>query len=191
MTHPPTSTTPDSAHCPACERYVGPAHTCPWCGVDDIKPVSIRVFKWAVMFMAPIGILLLYLMASNQELPLKQISDLSPAMNYGHIRVQGTVTRPPTIRHYEEDVDYVSFTLDDGTGRIRILAYRDTALALSTNGTIPGEGDQVLVGGVLTIRNKKNRSLTMNQAAAIRIHAVENALEDQIQRGDEVTTGGI
>ena len=130
--------------------------------------------------MAPIGIGVLYLMASNQTLPLKQVADLSPAMNYGHIRVQGTVTRAPLIRHYEDDVDYVSFTIDDGTGRIRVLAYRDTALSLSIDGNIPTEGDQVVAGGVLNIRNKQNRSLTINQAAALTILKSNPTLENDI-----------
>lgn len=156
-----------SAHCPACERYVGPAHDCPWCGVDTIKPISMKVFKWIAMFMAPIGVLLLYAMVHNQELPLKQVEDLSPAMNYGHIRVEGTVSQTPIVRRYEGKVDYLSFSLDDGTGRIRILAYRDTALALSDANKLPLEGERIQVGGVLTIRNKNNRSLTINQANAL------------------------
>ncbi len=159
---------PHSPHCPACERYIGPAESCPWCGVDGLKPISLKVFRRLSLFLAPLGIALLATMVNNQELPLLAIRDLTPMMNYGHVRVQGIVTREPTVRRYNKQVDYLSYTLDDGTGHIRVTAYRDAARELANNQLIPEQGRAMEIGGTLTVNNYTHRSLTITSAEHVK-----------------------
>ena len=52
----------------------------------------------------------------------------------------GRVTRRPYVGRRDGRVDYLSFPVDDGTGSLRVAAYRDVARVLQDANRLPGQG---------------------------------------------------
>ena len=109
-----------SDHCPSCQRYAGAADNCPYCDEEIIKPCSIRFLRHASLILGIIGVAFLLLMSRNRELPIIQVADITPTMNFARIRVKGRVERTPYVSKKEGVVNYLSFLLDDGTGTMLV-----------------------------------------------------------------------
>jgi len=106
--------------------------------------VAVRV---VAILLATVGLGLLYAAARHREPPVVQVSEITPVMNFAHVRVTGTVPRRAYIG---KNGDYVSFSVDDGSGQIRVAAYRDVARRLIESKRLPNAGDQVEVRGSLS-----------------------------------------
>ena len=142
--------TPVPGHCLICGRYAGPLETCPYCGEAMPGRLRLRVFRVAAAVIVVAGLLLLYLAAARRHAPLVSIGELRPSMNFGVVRVRGAVESAPRVRHAYGRPDSVSVRLDDGTGRLTVCAYGDTAAALARAG-LPERGDRLTAEGTLRL----------------------------------------
>ena len=152
--------TPGAA-CPSCDRFIGPADRCPYCGAEAPKQTPLRVLRVAALVLALAGLAFLYLAAYRRDLPLVRIGDVTPLMNFAYVRLQGTVAKRPYVAR---DASKVAFVVDDGTGRLRVEAYDDVARALVEDGRVPAVGGQVDVPGSLSVSADGRRKLYIRAA---------------------------
>jgi hypothetical protein len=157
-----------SGKCPSCERFIGPADACPYCGTDSAKSPLLRGLRWAALLLAVLGVLFLYLMSVRRELPRVRIGDLAPAMNFARVRVAGTVERDPYVARVGGRADYLSFMLTDGSGSLRVAAYRDKAREIVDGGRVPARGSAVEVSGYVQVRSDGSYRLTIEEAHHLR-----------------------
>jgi hypothetical protein len=164
------------AICPSCERFIGPAKTCPYCDADSAQPPVWRALRWGALLLAMAGLVFLYLMARFREVQTLKVGDVNPMMNFAVVRVAGKVARNAYVaRENSEgqpsDVSYVSFTLDDGSGQLRVTAYRDVARVLDATGRVPKKGAAVDVTGSLNVAADGKHTLRLQAADQLRIMA--------------------
>ena len=152
-----------AAVCPSCNRYIGTASTCSYCHADAPKPFMLRALRVGSVILAVGGLALLYLAVTHRELPVQPIGEITPLMNYAYVRLVGEVTRNAFISD-DVPVDYLSFTVKDATGSIRVRAQGGVALELVESGRVPQRGMQVDVAGGLTIANDKPPALSLRTA---------------------------
>jgi len=146
------------SHCPSCGRFVGPYEVCPYCGARQAPRLSLRAVKWGAILLATVGLALLWIAAARAPLPHISIQQAAATMNFAYVEIAGQVVRSPT---YNPDSRSLSFTVDDGTGQMRVWAFRDVVDELRAAGRIPGLGDRVTVAGTLRVR-EEDVSLTLN-----------------------------
>lgn len=175
-----------SPYCPSCGRFVGPYEACPYCGARLTPRLSLRVVKVAAFLLATVGLLALWLFALRRPLPRLSIGEISATMNFAYGEIAGRVTDGP---RYNPDSRTLSFTVDDGTGRMRVWAFRDVVEALRESGKVPALGDQVVVAGTVRVQ-EEDVSLTLNVPRHLQIFRPEAeertigsiAPEDALQR---------
>ncbi len=149
--------------CPSCGRFVGPHERCPYCGTELDKRLSLRTVKIAALLLAIFGLLGLWWMAAHAEVPLITAEEAGGTMNMAYVRLRGKVVRSLT---YDAESGYLAFWLDDGTGEVRVSAYREVTEALVAAGSVPAPGDTVEVAGTLRVR-EDFLALTLNAAQAL------------------------
>lgn len=152
--------------CPSCERFIGPALTCPYCEMDSAGSATLRSLRLGAMVLAVVGLGFLYLMATRTEIPIIRVDSLTPMMNFAQIRIVGEVERDAYIARENGEVDYLSFSVNDGSGRLRVAAYDDVARAIVEKGIAPKKGMRVDVAGSVSIpagRKQKLRMQTVEQ----------------------------
>ncbi|MDD5555899.1 MAG: exodeoxyribonuclease VII large subunit [bacterium] len=93
--------------------------------------------------------------------PLLKISDITAKDNDRAIQVEGVVMN---IRQRREDD--ISFLLDDGTGKIRVTAFRGFGKLNETN-NLPKVGDKVIVNGLLSVSERFGVVLRINVSSPI------------------------
>jgi len=157
-----------TAVCPSCERFIGPVGMCPYCGSDSARPRSLKILQTAAVVLAGVGLLFLYVMARYREVPLVQIGDITPLMNYATVRVAGTVDRKPYVSKRKGKVDYVSFLVDDGTGALRVSADREVARMLVARDLLPQRGQRVDVTGRLSVTADGRQKLRIQSAGQVK-----------------------
>jgi tRNA(Ile2) C34 agmatinyltransferase TiaS len=133
--------------CPVCNRYIGPVSKCPYCSSDAAKSPLILTIRISALLLATAGLFLLYLTAKHHDPPLITAAEITPAMNFAHIRISGNVRKKPYIAR---DHDYLSFRVYDESGSIQVVAYRKTAQKLISSNLLPAAGDSVTVRGNLS-----------------------------------------
>lgn len=141
----------EPALCDSCGRFIGPADVCPYCGMEVRKSLGLRVLRWMALTLGIGGLAALYVASLHRENPVVAVKDMTPAMNFANVRIRGTVTREPDVRAKNGAPDYVAFTVDDGTGRIRVSANRKTARDIVAQKRLPAKGDRVEAGGSLSV----------------------------------------
>ncbi|MBL7076450.1 MAG: OB-fold nucleic acid binding domain-containing protein [Kiritimatiellae bacterium] len=149
-----------AAVCPSCNRYIGPAGRCPYCHSDAPKPAMLRILRIGSVVLAVAGLVLLYLAVTHRELPVQNIGEITPLMNYAYVRVVGEVPRSCFVGE-EEPVDYVSFMVKDATGSIRVKAQGEVALKLFETGRLPQRGARVDVAGSLNVAPGKKPEMRL------------------------------
>lgn len=132
--------------CPSCGRYVGNEERCPYCGAKIPGRVSIRILKIAAVFGSIVGLVFLYIAAKLSQPRLIKISEITETMNFARVRVRGVVAGYPV---FDERTQRFSFWVDDGTGRLMVVAFRKTALAFKDR--LPSIGDIADVTGSLKV----------------------------------------
>lgn len=135
--------------CPSCGRYTGPQDACPYCGAHRTGRLPLRALKFGAIALATVGLVVLGFVASGVEAPLVQAGQVSASMNLAYVRLSGRCTRGPS---YDAQSETLSFYLDDGTGEVRIVAYRAEARELATDARVPAVGDAVDVEGTLRVQ---------------------------------------
>jgi len=139
-----------AATCPSCDRFIGPADRCPYCGADSAKAPILRHLRVAALGLAAVGLVFLYLMARAKETPAVRIGEISPAMNFATVRVSGVVSGV-FVGDENGRINYVSFYLADPSGELQVKAYRGVAAALAGKGRVPARGSSVEVTGNLRV----------------------------------------
>lgn len=155
MSIPTTPAVPlGPAHCPSCHRFIGPAMTCPYCGAEAEGRLPLRLGRWLALLLGTVGLALLYIAARQQTPEFIRIADIQPGMNFAQVQLRGTVHGAPAIYHVSNRVDYVSFTLNDGSGGLTVFASGPLAVRLTERNTLPAKGDQIQVRGALTLSRR-------------------------------------
>lgn len=148
---------PDSyANCPECDRYIGPVSTCPYCDSKNRQSPILRTIRFTAIFLATAGLFMLYMTAKHREPPLVAIENITPAMNFAHVHIVGTLKKKPYI---SEDENYISFRIYSKTDNIQVVAYRKVAQALIKNNLLPTTGDSVDVRGNLSVSAQSKSKL--------------------------------
>jgi DNA/RNA endonuclease YhcR with UshA esterase domain len=97
-----------------------------------------------------LGLALLWAATRAAERTVLQFRDIDRTMNWAYVRVQGTVVRWPS---YDPQSGYLSFWLDDGSGELLVVAYRNQSQALIDDDGLPLIGDRVTVEGTLRLKD--------------------------------------
>ena len=146
------------SHCSSCGRYTGPYEACPYCGTRQSGRISIRTVKATAIVLSIVGLIALWAAATGSQIPQVKIGQIAATANMAYVQLFGRVTRGPD---YYAESDYLAFTLDDGTGEIRVSAYRNETDDLRLHDRIPSLGDNVSVVGTVRVRDQ-GPSLTIN-----------------------------
>ncbi len=157
---------------------------CPYCGEEQLKPVAIQFLKGTSLIIAIGGIIFLFLSAKISSAPFLKIKDLKPTMNFAKISMKGIVESP--LYYDEEKEGYLSFWLNDGTGSIKIRAFRDVAKEIIYKKLYPSLGDSVYVTGTLYAR--ENFILTIGNINDLKIKIPE-PLNVKIEEITDTLTG--
>ncbi len=137
--------------CPSCGRFVGTYEKCPYCGARIHKRMSVRLFRWASVVIAVVGLFLLWVVARRIEAPLVKAADVTPTMNMAMVRVRGVLAADPRLHPV-----YGSFNvpLRDSSGVFTVTAYSDVASSI-LRGSDPHRGDEIEVTGLLRLGRGK------------------------------------
>lgn len=103
------------------------------------------------LLLGGLGLACLYLMARQTGTPVIRISQITPMMNFASVRVAGIVKNNPYIKRKGEDVEYLAFTVSDGTGDLQVSVSREMARKLVEEKRVPGKGDEVELAGSLSV----------------------------------------
>ncbi|MCK4648819.1 hypothetical protein KAT51_04760 [bacterium] len=162
----------EEVKCPSCNRFVGVHTTCPYCGARISKRISVMFFKYGALAVAFIGLILLYLAARVVETKIIKVKDIIPSMSFAYVRVQGTISFPPRIYPGTKSL---SFTVDDGTGRISIKAYGAVTEELIRTEKLPKIGDWVDVAGQLQVREGR-ASMIIQRPKEVQVTSAETLI---------------
>jgi ribosomal protein L37E len=139
------------AACHRCGRYIGPVSRCPHCGAAVRQRMSLRVFRWAAVLLATLGLALLYVMSITRAVPRVEIGSISNTMNFAYVNLEGVAPQSARVYRRGDIVSSVGFTLDDGSGRIPVRAFGRRAQELADSGRLPQAGDRVSLDGSLNV----------------------------------------
>lgn len=161
MNNTPAPDQPEGVVCGSCGRFVGALTRCPHCGARVEKRLSVRVFRYAALLLATVGLGLLYVMARMKETPVIRIGELKPTMNFAYVKVAGTVSGDARLFKEGNRIRTLRFMVDDGSGEIMVTAYRAQAEALAAQDRIPRMGDRVEVIGTIAMTGDDTVSLRL------------------------------
>lgn len=150
---PGHETQSDEMNCPACGRFVGAVGKCPYCGAKVAKRMSLTATRWAAVLLATVGLFLLYLMARYREVPVVQLGSIEPTMNFGQIRVVGTVASDAKPFRSGRGM---SFNVDDGTGQMVVFTTERQMKEMADQGLTPRAGDQIEFNAQLNLSDDKS-----------------------------------
>jgi hypothetical protein len=171
MTDTPDNHASSAAYCPSCERFIGPAETCPYCDADSSQPRGMRWLRWGAVGFGVAGVALLVLTSRFRETSRVELGGVKPTMQFARVRMEGTVERNAFVGEKNGQVDYLSFTLADGTQTVRVAAYDEVAVALVRARQVPKAGERVKAeGSIVTGRDGRMR-LRLDDARGIAIEA--------------------
>jgi DNA/RNA endonuclease YhcR with UshA esterase domain len=141
-----------------------------------VARISVRVFRYAAVLLATIGLGALYLMATHREIPIVEIGSIEPTMNFAYVRVEGNVTEEARVNREGGHIRSVRFVVDDGTGEIPVTAFRAKGQELVDADLLPSVGDHVLVTGSLSVSAERvglwlqsPRQLVIERAQVVKV----------------------
>jgi len=173
---PATATVkPRGDFCPVCERFIGPAAVCPYCDEESARSGMLKVMRRAALILGLAGLALLYVAASHSTIPVMPIENITPMMNFAHVRVVGEVARRPFISRKRGEVDYLSFLVTDRGNELRVTANRDVARTLVERKAVPEKGAWVDVAGTLNISGGGRKKLRLYTADMLTIKGREES----------------
>jgi hypothetical protein len=153
--------------CPSCERFIGPADACPYCGADAARGPALKSLRFAALILSTAGLALLCVLAIHRQAPRLRIAEIAPAMNFAHVRVRGVVAGKPYVAAPGGRADYLSFTIADGAATLRVTAQGQVARALVERHGIPPAGTPVEVTGRLSVTSDQRPRLQLQAADAV------------------------
>ena len=157
------------AFCPSCERFIGPADVCPFCDCDSARKPVYRFLMRGSVLLAVAGLFFLYLMAAHSEVPAIRISEITPMMNFGLVRISGLVEKEAFVGRRKGKVESVSFHVADGSGQVRVVAYGAVAQALVERNLAPERKAPVDITGSLNFSADGNSKLILRSADEMKI----------------------
>jgi hypothetical protein len=155
--------------CPACERFIGPADVCPYCQAESAKSNVLRILRAGSLILGLLGLGLLFLMAANREMPVTKLDRITPLMNFAYVRIRGRVSGNAYVSRTKGVPDYLSFSVHDGSGQLRVRAYREVARELAEQDRIPRRGARVDVAGSLSVPADGRTNLRLQAAKHLKI----------------------
>ncbi|MCX7591340.1 MAG: OB-fold nucleic acid binding domain-containing protein [Kiritimatiellae bacterium] len=158
-----TEASAKDATCPSCDRFIGPADVCPYCGCDSARSAVYRRLRHLTLGLASAGVLLLLWVACKTKIPTLCIGTITPQMNFALVCVEGRVERDAYISPRTGRPSYVSFALNDGTGQIRVVAHGRVAAELVQKNLVPRKGKQVSATGTLNVADTTNIKLRLRR----------------------------
>ena len=161
------------SHCPSCGREIGSHVTCPYCGANLKRRLTLTLFGILAIVLAIGGLALLYVASINSTIPTLRIGQIQAAMNYAYVRIEGIVKRSPS---FNPDSETLSFWIDDDSGRMLVSAFRAEARALVAAERVPSIGDRVAVEGTLRVRDDIP-SLSISDAGSLELTRAIDAAE--------------
>lgn len=158
----------DSA-CPACGRFIGPEDQCPYCETDSVRAPLMKTLRWASVGFAVVGLAALFGMARHREVSLVRAADLMPEMNFARVRIAGEVERDAYVGEKNGAADYVAFSVNDGSGVVRVTAYAAVARQMVVGRQIPRARDRVTACGTLALGRDGTLKLRLDSAGGLLI----------------------
>lgn len=159
----------DSTSCPSCGRYVGLVRTCRYCDCDVPVSPALRCLKVMSFVLGVGGLAMLVMMTRANDIPKVRISSINPLMDYAVVCVEGTVARKPYVSSSKGKRSCVSFVISDGSGELRVTAYREVALKMIEQGAVPSRGSSISVFGRISISRGGEPKLVLSSAQGINI----------------------
>jgi hypothetical protein len=95
------------------------------------------------VLLATVGLALLWTASQRRDLPLVQVADIQPTMNFAYVRIQGRVVSDARVFQEGGRVNSLRFSVDDGTGELDVRALRDHARVLADSDRVPQGGDRI------------------------------------------------
>ncbi len=135
------------------------------------RPLRVRVLQAASLVLALAGLVLLWLYSVHRDIPLVQVADIRPTMNFAYVRIAGEVSRDA----YVFDSGGLVFNLDDGSGEIAVMGGRAQAEVLENAGRLPRRGDRVEVAGSLSVSADQEVKLRMQSADQLTLRRKRSA----------------
>lgn len=159
--------------CPECGQFLGPMNVCPYCRTKVKGRVDIKTLKAMSILLAVVGVGLLLVWANLRGPAEMNLGDITKRQNYAFIEINGMVVGD--ARYYTKVSDNgevfpysLSFTVDDGTGQLRVKAYDEVTKDIIEKKNIPTNGDRVKVWGNVNYRGN-NKFMTLQSADLIDI----------------------
>ena len=185
-----------SCECRNCGRYLGALEVCPFCRHFNRKRPSIFFLKYLTPILTVVGIAALFQLGASRGHPEVKIEELGRRTNFAQVQIEGSVAEAP--RFYRSQASEapgagsLEFSVDDGTGVLKIRAYEDATVELVRTGAIPGAGDRVALLGTYQYKAKAD-FLILGAAAALTIHSPEvgevTPLERLVRPGARLKSG--
>jgi hypothetical protein len=164
--------------CPACGRYIGPAFTCPYCDVEQNR-TALRLLRWTAFLFTSAGLTILLVLAHREPSPVTPITGIT-ASRTERARVKGITVTTPRVISRDGTPRFVSFDLDDGSGRITVAATRHVARMLVAENKLPGKGATVEVTGNPGLDRNNQLRLYMDGTLIISTPATTSAPETSL-----------
>lgn len=139
------------AVCPACERFIGPADSCPYCDADSGRSLWVRRLCRTIPVVAVALLAALHAAAVQRPLPVVRVAAIQPTMNFGSVRVEGVIAREPRWIGNASRRE-LSLRVDDGTGELRAILDEYASLALLREERVPKKGQRLDLEGTLQCR---------------------------------------
>lgn len=156
----------DGIICKSCGRFVGAYERCPHCQAKIMKTVSLRLVKRIVMVGAVLGLGALYVAAKVKEVPKMDVGEIQMNHNMALVDVSGKIV---ALRR-QPDRNAFDFTLSDGTGQLKVLAFnRLNHFERAFGDDFPKLGDEVMVRGNLAISEKFGASIFLSNPKRLKI----------------------
>jgi len=140
-----------SGSCGSCGRYIGPVAACPYCGAETTARLPLRCLRWVAILLGVGGLALLYASARQRTPGELHPAQITPAMNFARVWIEGDVTRSAPRANSAGRVSSISFTLGGDGGETIVTANGPVAGALREQGVLPERGDHVRVLGRLSV----------------------------------------
>lgn len=154
--------------CFSCERYIGPADVCPYCGADAARAPALRALRYAALVLTVAGLAWLSVSARHRDLPVVAIARITATMNFARVRIVGDVQRDAYVSPRRGEPDYLSFVVADESGELRVQAWREVAAALAAADRVPRQGDRVAVEGRVRISARGDPQLALDSEQDVR-----------------------
>ena len=183
--------------CPSCDRFIGPATACPYCEADAAEVPVVRWLRHGAWILAVAGLAGLYFMAKHRDYPVVKVAEIDSAMNFATVRVIGRVPQDAFVSKQPGRSDYLAFTVDDGSGQLRVSAYGPVAQALVKENRVPRRGDTADAVGSISVKAGEAVKLRLQSAANLTLkergaeHAGPPAPRTRYRRRAQEQTNGV